>query len=454
MRIRGIALLIFALSIGNTIPVFGSGFGNRIERNEPFPDHARSELGSLYDRDLLTQNDQTPPLYPVQREVSLNEDIIAMIEQIDESTALNYIEGLTSFGPRVTGTQACELAGDYIYDTFADMGLEVRYHYWSNSGYDGYNIEATLPGTDPSSDEIYIICGHYDTVWDCPGADDNASGTASTMVAAEIMSRYAFNHTIRFVAFSGEEQWMLGSEVYVQEAFQNGDNIVAALNVDMIAYAEDNYDRTHIKVYHDTPSYWIVEFTDQIAEEYYEYINLDVIPSGFAYSDNSSFWDYGYHAVFYHEWNFNPYYHTPNDVTENLDLAYEMRGTKLTLATLAELAELAPRDVSIELTPHDPPVIVPRGGSFTYSGALTNNTGDPQTVDVWIMANIIGVGTFGPIQQRVNIPFSPFQARIADNINQDIPELAPTGDYNLIGYCGDYPSRIIDSSLFRVEVVP
>ncbi len=454
MRVRGIALLIFVLSIGSAIPVTGSDIGYRMEPNEPFPDHARTDLGSGSNGDLSTPTPRTPLIYPVQRQVRYNEDIVAMIEQIDESTALTYIEGLTSFGPRVTGTPACELAGDYIYDTFADMGLEVRYHYWSNGGYDGYNIEATLPGSDPSSDEIYIICGHYDSVRDCPGADDNASGTAATIVAAEIMSRYQFNHTIRFVAFSGEEQWMLGSEVYVQEAYLNGDNIVAALNVDMIAYAETEYDRTRIKVYHDTPSYWIVDFTDNVAEEYYEYINLDVIPSGFAYSDNSSFWDYGYHAIFYHEWNFNPYYHTPNDVTENLDLTYEMRGSKLALATLAELAELAPHDVSIELTPHDPPVVVPRGGSFTYSGTLTNNTGDLQTVDVWIMANVIGVGMFGPIQQRNNIPLSPFQVRIANNVGQDVPDLAPIGYYNLIGYCGDYPSRIIDSSLFRVEVVP
>jgi Zn-dependent M28 family amino/carboxypeptidase len=105
------------------------------------------------------------------------------------------------------------------------------------------------------------------------------------------MSRYAFNHTIRIVAFSGEEQWMLGSEVYVQEAYKNGDDIVVALNVDMIANAENDYDRTRTKLYHDTPSYWLVDFTDTVAEEYYEYINLDVIPSGLAYSDNSSFWD-------------------------------------------------------------------------------------------------------------------------------------------------------------------
>jgi hypothetical protein len=312
-----------------------------------------------------------------------------MIEQIDESTALAFMEDLVAFGPRVTGTPACELAGEYIYNTFADMGLEVRYHYWSNYGYEGYNIEATLPGEDPTSDEIYIICGHYDTVSGCPGADDNASGTAATMVAAEIMSQYRFNHTIRFVAFSGEEQWMLGSEVYVQEAFENGDNIVAALNVDMIGYAENDYDRTHIKVYHDDASYWIVDFTDNVAQEYNDYIDLDVIPSGFAYSDNSSFWDYGYHALFYHEWNFNDYYHTPNDVIANMDLTYEMRGCKLVLATLAELAELAPF-LDIKANGSDSPITISSSETLNVTVALNTN-GVTGNADYWLL----GMSPFG-----------------------------------------------------------
>ncbi|MFQ6105147.1 MAG: M28 family peptidase [Candidatus Glassbacteria bacterium] len=342
MNMGGIALLILVLSIGMAITVIGSDIGLRGDLRGPFPDHTPLDGSFAYDSEVSMNRYGLARAYPGHKQVVYNEDIIELIEQIDESTALTYIEGLVSFGPRVTGTPACDDAGDYIYDEFADMGLEVRYHYWSNGGYSGNNIEATLPGVDPSSDEIYIICGHYDSVSGCPGADDNASGTAATMVAAEIMSQYAFNHTVRFVAFSGEEQWMLGSHVYVQEAYQNGDNIVAALNVDMIGYAESEYDRTHVKVYHDDPSLWIVDFTDTVAEEYYDYINLDVIPSGFAYSDNYSFWEFGYHAVFYHEWNFNPYYHTPNDIIENMDLTYEMRCCKLSLATLAELAEMTP----------------------------------------------------------------------------------------------------------------
>ncbi len=38
-------------------------------------------------------------------------------------------------------------------------------------------------------------------------------------------------------------------------------------------------------------------------------------------------------------------------------------------------------------------------------------------------------------------------------MNQRVPNLAPLGFYNYIAYCGDYPSAIIDSSFFQIEVV-
>ena len=160
---------------------------------------------------------------------------------------LGYLENLTAFGPRVTGTSECYAAGDYIYNEFESYGLEVRYDDWSYSGYTDRKIEGTLDGLDESSDEIYIICAHYDSVSGSPGADDDGSGTAAVLAAARVMSQYQFDHTIRFVAFSGEEQGLLGSHEYVEEAVANADNIIAALNADMIAYAITENDGNNIK---------------------------------------------------------------------------------------------------------------------------------------------------------------------------------------------------------------
>ena len=46
---------------------------------------------------------------------SYNNDVIEMIQQLDETIYLGYLEDLVAFGPRVTGTTECEVAGEYIY---------------------------------------------------------------------------------------------------------------------------------------------------------------------------------------------------------------------------------------------------------------------------------------------------------------------------------------------------
>ena len=92
------------------------------------------------------------------------------IEQINESTVLNYIQGLVNFGPRVTESTACDNAGTYIYNEFLNMSLSVRYQYWTSGSWSGKNVEATLPGDDPTSDKIFIVLGHYDSVSGSPGA--------------------------------------------------------------------------------------------------------------------------------------------------------------------------------------------------------------------------------------------------------------------------------------------
>ena len=287
-----------------------------------------------------------PRRVPIREAVSLHQQsdpIIGLIQQIDESMVLGYLENLTSFGPRVTETGPCQAAGDYIYDEFQAMGLDVRYHDWSFGGRQDRNIEATLHGSDPLSGEIYVICAHYDSVPGAPGADDNGSGTAAVLSAAFVMSQHAFDHTIRFVTFSGEEQGLLGSHEYVEEAYAAGDNIVATLNADMIGFAVTQNDEQNIIVYANGASTWLSEYTTDVNTLYSSYIDLTVNPAGASSgSDHWYFWQYGYDALFYFEYNFNDYYHSPQDIIANMNLTYDVKVTRLVIATLAELALIAP----------------------------------------------------------------------------------------------------------------
>jgi hypothetical protein len=108
--------------------------------------------------------------------------------------------------------------------------------------------------------------------------------------------------------------------------------------------------------------------------------------------------------------------------------------------------------VSIELVPDQSPVVVPRGGSFGFTGTVTNNTDQFQQVDIWLMAYVPGIGMYGPLREYRDVLFNPYRSRSA-HLNQNIPNFAPISDeYVYYGYVGDYPATIIDSSYFPFEV--
>src|SRR6185437_6602135 len=88
------------------------------------------------------------------------------------------------------------------------------------------NTVATVKGTDPNDNRIFIISGHLDSrrtdVMDgtnaAPGANDDGSGSAAVMECARVMSRHSFPATIIFVTVSGEEQGLLGSTYMAKKA--------------------------------------------------------------------------------------------------------------------------------------------------------------------------------------------------------------------------------------------
>ncbi|MBD3234635.1 MAG: T9SS type A sorting domain-containing protein [candidate division Zixibacteria bacterium] len=112
-----------------------------------------------------------------------------------------------------------------------------------------------------------------------------------------------------------------------------------------------------------------------------------------------------------------------------------------------------PSDLTIDMIPDDPPIEVPRGGSFTFTGVITNNTEEQQTTDVWIMLDVPDYGMYGPVTRFNNISLNPNQTLTAPGASQSIPGFAPLGTYDYISYCGDYPSTIVDSASFQFTVI-
>lgn len=107
------------------------------------------------------------------------------------------------------------------------------------------NVVAKLTGTDPErSKKFVIVGGHLDGIGVdpngvlFPGANDNASGPAVTIEVARVLAAHKtmLKNSFIFVAFAGEEQGLVGSEIFVQHSITKAhrpDNVVAFINLDM-----------------------------------------------------------------------------------------------------------------------------------------------------------------------------------------------------------------------------
>ncbi|HEV7798650.1 MAG TPA: M28 family metallopeptidase [Pyrinomonadaceae bacterium] len=105
------------------------------------------------------------------------------------------------------------------------------------------NVVATLKGTQPESERrTYVVSGHYDSMCtsptnakcDAPGANDDASGTAAVLELACVMAKYKFDATIIFMAVAGEEQGLLGSTYFAEQAKQKHMDVEAMFTNDII----------------------------------------------------------------------------------------------------------------------------------------------------------------------------------------------------------------------------
>jgi hypothetical protein len=228
---------------------------------------------------------------------------------------------------------------NYVGQYMADLGLNVEYHQWGGATYP--NVIGELPGL-ANPDEIFIIGAHIDDVQGTPGADDNASGSVATLLAADIATQYQWGCTLRFALWTGEEQGMLGSHAYAQRSHNQGENIVGYLNLDMIAWNTPASSPTIDLVYNASmpPTLQLAQLFAEVVDVY----NLNLIPglttSQGGWSDHSSFWQYGYTSILGMEdqGDFNPYYHKAGDTPAHTDLVYFTNYVKASIATFAHMS--------------------------------------------------------------------------------------------------------------------
>lgn len=157
---------------------------------------------------------------------------------------IEYLAGSDLMG-RKAGTEGAQAAARYIADEFALHGLAPfdSEEYILPFGRGNFrNVVGQIEGE--VADTYIIIGAHYDHLGTnrrgeiFHGADDNASGVAALIEVARTVaeSGYEPHHTLLFVAFDAEEEWLLGSEALV-EMLPTG-SVRAMINMDMVGRLE------------------------------------------------------------------------------------------------------------------------------------------------------------------------------------------------------------------------
>jgi alkaline phosphatase isozyme conversion protein len=165
--------------------------------------------------------------------------------EVHGKLALKHLLALAQeIGARSPGSPQETAAAKYIQTTFENLGYGTKAQTFSfedeeEDQYGSRNVVAVKPGL---SDQTLIVGAHYDSGDEAKGVDDNASGVAVMLEAAELLSKVETPYTIIFVAFGAEENDLDGSYYYVERMSSSEiKNTVAMINLDSLAVGDLAY---------------------------------------------------------------------------------------------------------------------------------------------------------------------------------------------------------------------
>ena len=245
------------------------------------------------------------------------------------------------------------------------------------------NVYAVLKGSDPeNAKRVVLVTGHYDSRnsdtldvdGEAPGANDDASGTAVSLECARVLSKIKFPATIIFLTVAGEEQGLDGSRHFAKMAKEQGWEIEAVLNNDIVGGDKGpEQDRSVVRVFsegvpvtateadlrriravggeNDSTSRQLARYIVDVDRAYETGMIPVMVYRQDRYlrgGDHYSFNQQGYPAVRFTEYREDFHHQHQNVRTENgieygdvlkfVDFDYVARVARLNAATLAALA--------------------------------------------------------------------------------------------------------------------
>jgi hypothetical protein len=296
-------------------------------------------------RRLVPLPDRPVPLRPVRapslpRPAAADTFVQRLVSRVSPDSIRARIAELCGFRTRHSPAESCRSAERHVFDYFTRLGLDSVEldSYPRPGGYWRNPVGIRLGRRRP--DKELIVCGHVDAISEipdslAPGAEDNASGTAVALEAARVLAAENLDLTVKFAAFTGEEQGLFGSAHYAQRMRAANADILAAFNFDMVGWPGGSWGVALVGL---APARRLCEYQAAMASRHTPLghrISVRSFPS-----DSRSFDEAGYPATSGYEFGSQPYvwYHTAADTLGNLDIELVADVCRMAVATLGSLA--------------------------------------------------------------------------------------------------------------------
>lgn len=213
------------------------------------------------------------------------------------------------------------------------------------------SIRVTIKGST-KPDEYVILGGHLDSIngfgssKPAPGADDNASGSASLLEALRILITQAQpQRTVEFFWYAGEESGLLGSAEIAEDYKTQKKNVISVLQLDMTMFPGDGVFR--ITSINDFTSAWLRDYLKAINTTY---LNVEILDDkcGYGCSDHASWFRNGFPTLMPTEAKFKSmfnYIHTDKDVISSvMNFEHALVFSKIALVMAMDLGNSNQRE--------------------------------------------------------------------------------------------------------------
>ncbi|GEQ68698.1 hypothetical protein JCM33374_g2366 [Metschnikowia sp. JCM 33374] len=280
----------------------------------------------------------------------------SLVEKIDLAAVKSNLAHFTSFHTRYYKSASGLKSANWLFDLVSNLVEEVpdatvdKIHH---NGWDQYSIIASIPGK--SSDKV-VVGAHQDSInllfpniLPAPGADDDGSGTVTTLEALRLISAavaagdFVPQNTLEFHYYSAEEGGLLGSIDVFTRYFDAGNTVVGMLQQDMTGYIQGTLDKgvePHFGLINDYTSAKQNEFIRMVVDAYCS-IPVHETKCGYACSDHASAVENGFPASFLIESEFKysaTQIHSTMDTMDRLDFEHIREHIQLTIGYAVELA--------------------------------------------------------------------------------------------------------------------